>query len=532
MKLNEESIQSYIAAIPSAPELALIAPEEVTRMQIIAKKVLEKYSQQFGPDAEFDFSYRKRFTSVELRLYIPGSHFDPLLEGSNPIFDRSYELVSNLLIDRVTTAFFVYGLGKNLVTLRAPRHNKRKLLKNPMLMAVLLGIFIGFLCRLLPEGLFHFVIDDLVTPVSDVLLKVLSGIMGPVLFFSLVSSVTTLNSISELNTLGRSIIRRFLIISISVAILSIGVCILMFGNLGDAGTSFAPRQIISLILNIVPTNLLTPFTENNTAQIIVLGLVLGAALLLMAERANALKSLMCDMSLWLNTFMRIVTRISPLVPCLSLLKISAEGGFDVILDTWKFLLGVLLCMLVCAVGKIAVVSVRRSLSPLLLLKKLRPLVLRAFAAGSTTPVFGMQRQMAESAFGIRPSYTEFWFPMCYAMLNPTLVINIVVPTFFAASSTGVPVSSSFLLVLFLLSVQLSLASSGTTTSWVIVFTQLSLPLEFVGVFSASKIVIKNFTAAFSILFLSLEQIDAACADKAVDESVLRNPQLLGETEEN
>ncbi len=532
MKLNEESIQSFIAGISSAPELALISPEEAERMQTIAAEVLEKYSRQFGEDAEFEYSYRKRFTSVELRLNILGERYNALLEGSKPIFDRSYEIISNLLIDRVTTAFFVYGFGKNLVTLRAPRRGGKDILHNPMVLAVVCGILLGFLCQLLPEGLFHFFIDDLVTPVSDVLLSVLSGIMGPVLFMSLLSSVTTFNSISELNTLGRSIIRRCVLIIVSVALLSIAVCILLFGNLGNAGASFAPDQIISLLINIIPTNLLTPFTENNTAQLIVLGLGLGAALLIMAERASTLKSLLCDMTLWLNTFMRIVMRISPLIPFLSLLKITAEGGFGVILDTWKFLLGVVLCMLICAVGKIALVSFRRSLPPLLLLKKLRPLVLRAFATGSMSTTLIMQRQISKSAFGIRPSYTEFWYPMSYAMLNPTMVISIVVPAFFAASAAGVPVSSSFLLVLFLLTVQLSLASTGTISSWVIVFTQLGLPMSFVGVFSASRIVIKNFTAAFSVLFLSLEQIDAACAAKAVDDSILRNPRILYEAEED
>lgn len=520
MKLNSEDIQNALEKVKMAPEIAGLHPEEKERFLGLTKGVLEAYERRFGESAEFSLAFRKHLVSIELKIIVPGKLYDPLLDRNDPTFDDTYKLLSRLLTDRLSTAFFIYGYRENIVSIRAPRHRHGGFLKSPTLWAALLGILFGIFSRMLPENVSDFLVNELVSPVYSVLVRTLSGIMGPVLFLSLISSITMLNDISELNSLGRSVIRHFVIMTMSVSLMSILVCALFFRNLGGSGTSILPDKIIELFLDMIPTNLFSPFVEGKIPQMIVLGLGMGTALLMIGDRGSGLRSLLGEASIWLNTLNSIVSKLSPVITFLNLMILVASGRYASILEAWKYLAVFLMCMLTYALWKLFYVSFRHSVSPLVLLKKLKPLLIKSVSSGAYSPSMNLQKQIAEKELGIRSSFSEFWMPMSYAMLNPTTTITCVASAFCAAQMSGVSVSLSFLVVLFLLSVQVSIASPGLTSSLVIIFGQLGLSSDYVGVFTACKIVTRKAAGVFSAFSTLLEELDAALRKNAVDESIL------------
>ena len=120
---------------------------------------------------------------------------------------------------------------------------------------MILGLACGLLLRLLPQEVNGFITHDVASPVLNILLKVISGVVGPVLFFSLVSSTIALAGVNELTGLGFKIIRRFLLIILFLIVVSVLVCGLIFRNFGAADTSFSLGQLFTMILDIIPTNL-------------------------------------------------------------------------------------------------------------------------------------------------------------------------------------------------------------------------------------------------------------------------------------
>ena len=520
MKLNAEDIGSALEKIKTAPELAGLPSEETERTLELAKGVLEAYGRHFGRDAEFSYTFKTHLVSVELKIIIPGKLYDPLLDVNDPTFDNTYKLVSHLLTDKLSTAFHVYGFEGNILSIRAPRHKHRGFLKSPTLWAALLGILFGSLSRMLPENIFDFLINEFISPVYSVLVMTLSGVTGPMLFLSLLSSITTLNDISELNSLGKKVIRRFVITTMAVSFTSILVCALFFQNLGGEGTSILPDKIISLFLDMIPTNLFSPFVEGKIPQLIVLGLGMGAALLMIGDRGSGIKSLLGETSIWLSTLSSIINKAAPVITFLNLMNLVASGRYASILEAWKYLVAFFLCMLAYALWKLCYVSFRHSLNPLVLLKKLKPLVTGSIASGGGPPSMKLQQQIAEEEFGIQPAFSDFWMAMSRALLNPTTTITCVAAAFCAAQMSGVSVSSPFLVVLFLLSVQVSIASPGLTSSLVIIFGQLGASADYVGIFTACRIVTGSPASFFSAYSSLLGELDAALRKKAVDESIL------------
>ena len=90
------------------------------------------------------------------------------------------------------------------------------------------------------------------------------------------------------------------------------------------------------------------------------------------------------------------------------------------------------------------------------------------------------------------------------MLAPIGSISFVLAPFFVAEITGTPISVNFIFILLILSVQLSLAYPGIVAGNTIIFSAVGLSTDYVGMFSAYNVFIKNASAAFGITFRLLE----------------------------
>ena len=71
------------------------------------------------------------------------------------------------------------------------------------------------------------------------------------------------------------------------------------------------------------------------------------------------------------------------------------------------------------------------------------------------------------------------------------------------------ITVSFLLVPVLVTLELTLASPGTTSVWTIVFSALSMPTSYVGLFSVYRLLTENFSAGCTEAYSVLEEYEAA-----------------------
>ena len=118
-------------------------------------------------------------------------------------------------------------------------------------------------------------------------------------------------------------------------------------------------------------------------------------------------------------------------------------------------------------------------------------------------------EISRDEFGIRPEFTAFWMPMSSAMLSPKTAVNVVIATFMVAQMTGIAVTSSFLMILVLVTLELSIASPGTASAWAIMFATLSMPTSYVGLFTVYRVLTANYGAGCTEAYTVLEEVEAA-----------------------
>ena len=488
-------------------------------------ELLNDYTAAFGEGTKFQYTVWKNAVKVELRITIPGEKFDPFSEGDGAK-KRTYENIFSANPDTGSSVMtYRYKMRCNLISIAISRPEKpKKLIKDPVIWGVILGIRAGLLCKILPADTSRFIVNDRATPIQSIILGLISGVMGPVLFFSLIASTGTLSSINDLTHLGTKVILRFIVSILFLIIVSILVSGFIFRNFGVGENPFSLSQLFTLLFDLVPTNLVDPFLKNNTAQLVILSFLCGAGLLMLGDSVGELKTVLTQISKWVMSVMRIILLLMPAIPFLSIMISIAGGKEKDLLSGWKFILASYIVFGLCTAVKAVKTSVKTGVSLRELWRLVKPVAKISFTTGSTTASIKRFYEVSEEDLHVKQSFSSFWIPMSSAMLSPKTAVNVVIAAFMAAQLENVPVSIAFLVVLIITTTELSIASPGIPAACTVMLKALGLPLNYVGLFTTYRLLTDNFGAACSISYSMLEEIEIAHKLDAIETGEPASPE--------
>lgn len=496
--------------------------DEITVYLEDVKSVLAYYLKKCGAGTEVSYIVRKRAKRIELKLIVNGEKRSPLDEVDD-ISERNSvkKALMPMLVNKTEHISHLYIRDRNVVYVTSAQIHGKSFWRSPMLWAVILGLGLGLLCLWLPHDVSALIINDFANPIQSAIINVITKTMGPFILLSVITSISTLANISELTNLGLKTILRFFAIILSVMAAGIGVSLLLYHNFGQGIVDFQPRQIVDIFLGIIPTDPLSPLINGDMAQIVILGLLIGTGVLLLGDKISALKTILIQLSDLTGTILNIVMIIIPAVPFFSVFITIAKGDGASLLKGWEYILATYAVTILCGVFKLVKVSVKFHVKISVLLKKLKPMLLNAFASANDDTYINLEYDISEKQLGIKPQFSNFWIPMSQALLNPKLTINLIIPPFLILKALGEPISLSFMIVLILLVLELSIANTGTTAGWSLLFAALAFPAEFAGTYMMYKLFTTNFVTAYGAMERGLEQIEAANKFDALDVDLLR-----------
>lgn len=264
-----------------------------------AVRILDNCSNHHGMGTRFRYTISKHLGRVRLRIIIQGSPYNPLSDEDETIDSLSEYVTQLFLHDQSAFVSYKRLLGKNIITLgSAVKPRKSLSFKSPLIWAIALGVIFGLICQRLPDNIHAFLVDSLADPIGSVVLALIAGASAPVIFLSLITSITSLGSINRLTELGFKIMWRFIKCTLFIIGVSTAVSLLFYSVFGAAAIRFNPDQLISMLLKLIPTNIIAPFLNNDMPQLVILGLVLGAALLLLDDRVDNLNASLRALREW------------------------------------------------------------------------------------------------------------------------------------------------------------------------------------------------------------------------------------------
>lgn len=355
---------------------------------------------------------------------------------------------------------------------------------------LVLGVLLGWLARSQDVTWLRTTLEQ----VGDIFVQLLKLAVAPLVFFAIMVSITNLRRVNNAARLAGRTLLWFMITSL-IAV-AIGLAIGLLTNPG-AGTGLTrqdgekPEKAgswIDFLTGIVPTDVITPFTELNVLQIVFMAAVAGVAALKLGDRAQPVLTFSESVLELLQKALWWVIRLAPLGTVGLIGYAIADYGWDLIGKYATFTADVYIgCALVLFGVYPLLLATVAKVNPLQFFKGAWPAIQLAFVSRSSVGTMPVTQKVTER-LGVPREYTSFAVPFgATTKMDGCAAVYPALAAIFIAQIFDVQLGVQDYLLIAFVSVVGSAATAGLTGATVMLTLTLStlgLPLEGVGLLMA------------------------------------------------
>ncbi len=513
-----------IVAINDELESFLVAgkAEEKNRLriQLTAEEILLKYQERFGEGIRTGVRCIRRLGRMRIELSFDSERFNPFEEDG----EEEGIVLHSLLTSMGAAPLWQYRNGRNIITF-TPRKKKRSQMVY-IIAAVLLSFACGLLCRVLPDGVGIFFSSQVVSPLLGAFMGLLSAVSGPMIFCSVLIGICSIGDTATLGRIGKLMMSRFLIMTLLLNVLVTLIYLPFFDLSSLGGNALDFSSILDMLLGIVPGNLFTPFTEGNPLQIISVAVMLGVSIVVLGQKVATVTSFFEQADYIIQLLMEAVSTLVPFFVFGSIFNMIVDSDFGVLMSSSKFIPIMLLGDLVIIIVYILMVSVRKGIRPMLLIRKIAPTFLIAITTDSSAAAFSTNTECCEKDLGIDRKIISFGIPLGQVVFMPGASILFLAAAFCMAEVYGVPISLPWLLSAIIITFVLAVAAppipGGALICYTMLMTQLGIPDEAIAIAIAFNVILEFVATAFNLACLQLELVELSGELDMLDMKVLRS----------
>lgn len=518
--LDNASISRITDEIGSFLESRNLADgKDILRTKLAAEELLLKYQEALPLNSRVRLRCSSTLKKLKIDIFVYGVSLNPFISEDEPYSD----VLHTILVSMGVAPSWRYRNGENAITFTpmAKQHSQLAMLAGAVLLAVLLGSF-----SLLFEPETRASISSLfVSPVLNTFLGLLSAVSGPMIFLSVIIGICSIGDTATLEKIGRRMISRFLTISILIALIA-GVIFLPFFKISSGlSGSFDFSGMLTMILDAIPGNLFTPFTEGNPLQIIVVAIMLGLSILALGGKVTSFQTVLEEGNYIIQLIMGALSRIVPVFVFLSIFNMMLSSNFSILLSSYK-LVPVLLLGDILVLGYYLIkISAGKKVNIARLIRKIAPTFLIALTTSSSAAAYSTNVECCEKELGIEPKMINFAIPLGQVIFMPGAVVLFLTASLCLAEVYGVAISLPWVMnamvISFLLAVAAPPVPGGALTCYMMLTAQLGLPSEAVAIAIAFNVILEFVTTAVNVAGLQLELVELSSSFGMLNLDALR-----------
>ena len=367
---------------------------------------------------------------------------------------------------------------------------------------VLLGMFVGvFLASvffyfqdLFSQSVIQGIEKYLFNLGGQIFKNLLLLIVVPLVFFSLVSGISSLSNMVKLGSIASKTVALYLMTTALAVIIAIffGWLFNISGYEGEVGSFKAPSGEASLydtVLNIFPNNIFGAFVENNMLGIVFISILFGIALNLTDDLTDKLSKNFERLNI---VFMKIVLIIMSFAPigvfCLMGSYVMAQG-LNIFGDLIQYVLILMFVLFFHLIFTYSIIlKIFANLNPIIFFKKMRNVALFAFSTSSSAATIPVTLKTVTDDLGVKKDVSSFVIPVGATINMDGTAIMQGLATMFIASTAGVDLSMIEYLQIVLLAMVASIGAaavpSAGTITLALILSSLGLPLDAIGLILA------------------------------------------------
>lgn len=487
-------------------ELKIAKKQRMKTMLVVEEVLVKLIDHAESQDDQIGISLNKNLNRIYVNMTLRGQEFQ-LIQG------YTVEEVLNRENDDQQSSQEEEGMIRDILLrsnkdqLRYKNKNHTNMVeimvqKNPHAMAIqtmlalAAAIVVGMLMKtFVPDTVNTVLNDNIFSSISTMFLNALKMIVGPVVFFSIVSSISQFGDLKEVGRIGGKIMGFYMLTTVLAILSSTGIFYIfqpgdpklaskLTADVSAIASSDVSISIKDTIVNIIPSNFVKPFLESNMLQLIFLAILIGIALGKIGDYSKILKDIFeaCN-SLFLKITV-ILVQFIPLATFASVLTVILKTGPDVLLSMLAmlgtFTVGIIVmlgiyCLLILLIGH---------LTPVPFIKKYSPTMLQVFGLASSNAAIIVNMDACEHKLGIPKKIYSLSIPLGATVNMDGTCIYLVIFGMTLARIFGVEISGGMLLSMFFSVLVLSVGAPGVPGAGLVclsvLLTQMQVPLAGIG----------------------------------------------------
>ena len=409
----------------------------------------------------------------------------------------------------------------------SPPKNLTKNVLLGMAAGVLLASVFYYSQDLIPAGLYLTIEKYVFNLGGQIFKNLLMLVVVPLVFFSLVSGISSLSNMVKLGSIATKTIGLYLMttgIAVSLALI-FGWVFNLSGYEGEVD-SFSPTtgdsSLYGTVMRIFPNNIFGAFVENNMLGIVFISILFGIALNLTDELTGGMSKTFEKLN---TVFLKIVLLIMSFAPvgvfCLMGSYVMAKG-LNVFGDLAQY---VALLIFVLAFHLFFTYSlllkVFAKLNPLTFYRKMKDVALFAFSTSSSAATIPVTLKTVTDELGVKKDVSAFVVPVGATINMDGTAIMQGLATMFIASTVGVDLTlvqyGQIVLLAIVTSIGTAAVPSAGTVTLALILGSLGLPLDAIGLILAVDRILDMIRTAVNV-----------CGDAAVSCIVAKSENELDE----
>ncbi len=519
--LSEDAVGQISSLTAEALKEGNIEEYDIKRLHLAVEQVLLKWLAVLGEGTEGTYRSGKRLGRQYINLSVSGPRVNPFGEDGGDCVLNGSNSVQTLLANIRLTPSYHYVNGENQISLMPKRKKINPLIY--LICSIFAGVFVGLVCRELPYDIRYTVSEIVVVPLFDTFIGLLIATALPMMFLSLIWGIYSIGDTATLGNIGKRVIGRYLGRIYFTLVICTLVCVPFF-EYAAGGTTVSGGEftaIFSMILDIIPSNLISPFVEGNSRQIIFLAVTFGLAMLILNKKIPVIIQFVGQANNIIQLIMEWITALLPLIIFISILQLMLTDMLSDMFALVKLFVIIILCVGANLVLMVMSVSVRRKISPIILVKKLLPSFLVALTTASSAATFSTNMECCGKKLGIQRKLVNFGVPLGTAFSRPGHAAVFFCVCLFMADTYSVPITFSWIFAAILTCGLLALAvppvPGGGIACYSILFLQLGIPVEALGVAVVLEIVLDFLSTSLNMVAVPVDMIHVAGKLDLIDE---------------
>jgi len=292
-------------------------------------------------------------------------------------------------------------------------------------------------------------INSIATAIADVFINLLKLVSLPIIFLSIVSTASGMDSLIEVKTLGKKVLKYTLlttVISATIALILFVVIDPVRGIIHHMPTSELNLEAakvnqsgyLTYLADVIPSNFLKPFVENNVISVLFLAIMLSVAIIVLPDENrkplhtffSSIYAAVMKMTSWLVKLMPIA-----IAAFIVLFMRDLQEGLEV-KALALYLACVVLANLIQGLVILPLFLKFKKISPIVTARGMMPALSVAFFTKSSAAALPMAMRCAEENLKVSRKVAGFTLPLCTRINMNGCAAFILITVLFVSMSNG------------------------------------------------------------------------------------------------